>query len=77
MEPLNHLALIWAGTLVAVVAARATRLTPVLYYLAVGAVLVNLGWLPETSHPFIRGFAEVALLWSCLPSDSRRTPAIS
>ncbi len=62
MEPLNHLALIWAGTLVAVVAARATRLTPVLYYLAVGAVLVNLGWLPETSHPFIRGFAEVGII---------------
>jgi Kef-type K+ transport system membrane component KefB len=62
MEPLNHLALIWAGTLVAVIAARATRLTPVLYYLAVGSVLVNLGWLPETSHPFIRGFAEVGII---------------
>lgn len=62
MEALNHLALIWAAVLVAVVAARLTRLTPVLFYLAAGCALVNIGWLPEESHEFIRGFSEVGII---------------
>lgn len=37
----------------AVFAARKTKLTPVLYFLFVGAVLVNFGVLPEESDPFI------------------------
>jgi Kef-type K+ transport system membrane component KefB len=41
------------------VAARKTKLTPVLYYLAVGAILVNIGVLPKENHAFIRGFAEI------------------
>ncbi|MEZ5598433.1 MAG: cation:proton antiporter [Pseudomonadales bacterium] len=62
MEAFEQLALIWAGVLVAVWAAKHTRLTPVLYYLAVGAILVNAGLLPETPHEFIRGFAEIGIL---------------
>jgi Kef-type K+ transport system membrane component KefB len=62
MEPLLHLAIIWAGVLFAVFAAKKTRLTPVLYFLAVGAILVNLGILPENSHPFIRGFSEIGMI---------------
>ncbi len=62
MDALTDLALIWTGVLVAVYAARHTRLTPVLYFLAVGAVFVNLGVLPEQPHEFIRGFAEIGII---------------
>lgn len=62
MEPLVHLAIIWAGVFVAVFAAKMTRLTPVLYYLAVGAILVNTGVLPAGHDPFIRTFAELGII---------------
>lgn len=62
MEPLAQLAIMWLGVFFAVFAARKTKLTPVLYFLFVGAVLVNVGVLPEVSHPFIRGFAEVGII---------------
>lgn len=62
MADLEHLALIWVGVLVAVMAARLTRLTPVVYYLGVGAVLVQLGWLPRESSPFIRGLSELGIV---------------
>jgi Kef-type K+ transport system membrane component KefB len=62
MEPLLHLAIIWLGVFAAVFLARKTKLTPVLYFLAVGSVLVNLGILPTESHPFIRGFAEIGMI---------------
>ncbi len=62
MVELEHLALIWIGVFIAVYFARKTRLTPVLLYLAVGAVYVNTGLLPEESDPFIRGFAEIGII---------------
>jgi Kef-type K+ transport system membrane component KefB len=62
LSPLAHLAIIWCGVFVAIVAARKTKLTPVLYYLAVGAILVNIGVLPKESHAFIRGFAEIGIV---------------
>jgi Kef-type K+ transport system membrane component KefB len=57
-----HIAIISLGVFVAVFAARKTKLTPVLYFLAVGSILVNFGILPEVSHPFIRGFAEIGMI---------------
>lgn len=62
IHSLEQLALIWAAVFGAIIAARKTRLTPVLYYLAAGAVLVNIGWLPETPGPFIEGLAEVGMI---------------
>ncbi len=62
MEALTDLALIWLGVLIAAWAARHTRLTPVLYFLAVGVVLVNLGLLPQEPHEFTRGFADVGII---------------
>lgn len=52
----------WVGVFFAVYAARKTKLTPVLYFLLVGAVLVNFGVLPEQTDPFIRGFADVGII---------------
>lgn len=62
MEDLIHLALIWAGVFVAAYLAHKTKLTPVLYYLAFGAAMVNLGLLPEESSQFIRVFAELGII---------------
>ena len=62
MEPLTHLVIIWCGVLVAVLAAQKTRLTPVLWFLFVGAVLVNVGALPIQADPFIRYFAEIGII---------------
>jgi Kef-type K+ transport system membrane component KefB len=63
MHPLVHLAIIWTGVFVAVVAAKKTRLTPVLYFLFAGFLLVNLGVIPEHSGDFIRVFAELGIIF--------------
>lgn len=63
MNPLGHLAIIWAGVFIAVVAAKKTRLTPVLYFLFIGSVLANTGILPSESGAFIRNFAELGIIF--------------
>jgi Kef-type K+ transport system membrane component KefB len=62
MEDLFYLALIWCGVLLGQCLADRTKLTPVLWFLAFGAVLVNLGWLPQKSSEFIRGFSELGII---------------
>lgn len=62
MVDLVHLAVIWSGALVAVVAARATRMTPVVFYLGIGAIFVRLGWLPGESSEFVRGLSEFGIV---------------
>jgi len=63
MHPLTHLAIIWAAVFVAVVAAKKTRLTPVLFFLFAGFALVNLGIVPTESDQFIREFAELGIIF--------------
>ena len=63
MNPLVHLAIVWAAVFVAVVAAKKTRLTPVLYFLFIGCALANLGVLPAVSGDFIRTFAELGIIF--------------
>ncbi len=62
MEPLVQLAIIWAGVFFASLLAAKTRLTSVLYFLAFGTLMVNLGLLPTESAPFIRDFAELGII---------------
>jgi len=62
MHDLSLLAIIWTSVLVASFIARRTRLTPVLWYLFLGAVMVNLGFLPETMPIFIVNFAELGII---------------
>lgn len=62
MQAFEHLVLIWIAVFVAVVAARRTRLTPVLYFLFLGFVMVNTGLLPQEPGEFIRGFAELGIV---------------
>jgi Kef-type K+ transport system membrane component KefB len=63
MDPLAHLAIIWAAVFGAVVLAKATRLTPVLYFLFLGSLLANIGILPAESGAFIRVFAELGIIF--------------
>ena len=63
MESLSYLALIWVGVLIAVFLADKSRLTPVLYYLAIGALFVTLGLLPEEPTEFLRSFAELGIIF--------------
>lgn len=62
MEALEQLVLIWTAVFAAVIAARKTRLTPVLYYLFAGFILVNVGLLPEEPNEFLRSFAELGII---------------
>ncbi len=62
IEPFIHLALIWTGVLFAIWLAGKTRLTPVLWYLFIGAALGNFGILPSHPLPFIEGFAELGIV---------------
>lgn len=62
MHPLEQLLLIGVGTLLANWLAARTRLTPVLWYLFMGAVLVNLGFLEREPGEFIEALAELGII---------------
>jgi len=62
MDDLVQLALMWGAVYLAFIAARKTRLTPVLWYLAFGAIMVNSGLLPEKSSDFIQVLAELGII---------------
>jgi len=62
MEDIFFLAIIWSGVFLSYFMAHNTKLTPVLYFLAFGSLMVNIGILPEESTEFIRGFAEVGII---------------
>jgi Kef-type K+ transport system membrane component KefB len=62
MHDMLFLAIIWIGVLLSYVLAEKTKLTPVLYFLAFGSTMVNLGILPEESTEFIKGFAEIGII---------------
>jgi Kef-type K+ transport system membrane component KefB len=62
MHDLLFLAIIWMGVLLSYFLAEKTKLTPVLYFLAFGSSMVNLGILPEESTEFIKGFAEIGII---------------
>jgi Kef-type K+ transport system membrane component KefB len=62
MDSLHQLAVIWASVYLANIAARHSKLTPVLFYLFFGCVLVNTGILSGEHDEFIRGFAELGII---------------
>ena len=62
MEDLTSLAITWIAVFVAHFAAARTKLTPVLWFLALGCILVNLGILPEEPGIFMRDFAEIGII---------------
>lgn len=62
MEDLFSLGIIWLAVFAAHWAAGKTKLTPVLWFLAMGCILVNLGVLPEDPGVFIRDLAEIGII---------------
>ncbi|NVK22435.1 MAG: cation:proton antiporter [Kangiellaceae bacterium] len=62
MHDLVILAIIWISVFVASFLAHHSRLTPVLWYLFCGSLLVNVGWLPETMPDFIINFSELGII---------------
>ena len=62
MLALVHLAFIWTAVFIAVIAARKTRLTPVLFFLFLGSVMVNVGILPQEPEHFIETLAELGII---------------
>ena len=62
MHDLTILAIIWASVFVAAYLANKTRLTPVLWYLFCGTVLVNVDFLPQEMPVFINNFAEPGII---------------
>jgi Kef-type K+ transport system membrane component KefB len=62
MQDLNHLTIIWLGVFLSSYLARRTKLTSVVYFLAFGCLMVNIGILPEETTPFIEGFAKVGII---------------
>lgn len=62
MHDLIILVIIWCGVFVASYAAHLSRLTPVLWYLFFGSMMVNVGWLPTEMPTFIEDFAELGII---------------
>lgn len=62
MHDLGILAIIWISVFFASMLAHKTRLTPVLWYLFFGAILVNVGALPTEMPEFIENFAELGII---------------
>jgi Kef-type K+ transport system membrane component KefB len=62
MHDIALLAIIWTSVFAASYLAHKTRLTPVLWYLSCGALLVNIGILPQVMPVFIVDFAELGII---------------
>ena len=62
MHDIEILAIIWVSVFIAAFLAHITRLTPVLWYLFCGAILVNTGLLPEQMPDFILSFSELGII---------------
>jgi len=63
MHDISILAIIWTSVFIASFLAHRTRLTPVLWYLFCGAIMVNIGFLPEEMPVFIEDFAELGIIF--------------
>jgi len=62
MHDLFFLAIIWSGVFLSYFLAHKTKLTAVLYFLAFGSVMANVGVLPQESTEFIRVFSEIGII---------------
>jgi len=62
MHDMSILAIIWFSVFLASYLAKLTRLTAVLWYLFFGALLVNIGLVPEKMPEFIHNFSELGII---------------
>jgi Kef-type K+ transport system membrane component KefB len=63
VEDLFQLAITWIAVFIAHFAAARTKLTPVLWFLAMGCLLVNLGILPVEPGAFMTNLAEMGIIF--------------
>ena len=62
MPDLLALAITWIAVFVAHFAAARTKLTPVLWFLGLGCLMVNVGILPQEPGIFMLDFAEIGII---------------
>jgi len=62
MDSLAYLALIWSAVFAANILANKTSLSPVLWFLALGSIMVNAGLMPTTSDQFISNMATLGII---------------
>lgn len=62
MDNLSYLALFWGGVYFSSVLAKRTQILPILFFIAFGSVLVNFGFYPQQSIPFISSLAELGII---------------
>jgi Kef-type K+ transport system membrane component KefB len=62
MQDLESLAIIWTAVFVAHYLAGKTRLTPALWFLAMGCLLVNVGILPEDPGIFLQDLSQLGII---------------
>jgi len=62
MENLQYLTIIWSSVFLSYWLAKKTTLTPVLFYLMMGSIMVTIGILPEQPTAFIDGFSELGII---------------
>ncbi len=62
MHDLIQLSLIWCCVYLSALAANKTKLTPVLFFLAFGSLMVNIGLMPEQSSEFIINLGELGII---------------
>jgi len=62
MHDLESLAIIWIAVFIAHYLAGKTRLTPVLWFLAMGCILVNTGILPKQPGVFLEDLSQVGII---------------
>ncbi len=62
MDNIQYLTIIWCSVFISYWLAKRTTLTPVLFYLLMGSLMVTFGILPEESSPFIVGFSEFGII---------------
>ncbi len=62
IENLLSLGFIWASVILSSWLAKKTNLTPLVFYLLAGSLLVNFDLLPTTPTPFIKGFSEFGII---------------
>jgi len=62
MQDISLLAIIWFSVFIASYLAQKTRLTPVLWYLFFGSILVNFEIIPQEMPDFIHNFSELGII---------------
>lgn len=62
MDSLFYLALIWGVVFIANILAEKTRMTPALWFLALGSLMVNFGLFPSGGDEFIEGLATLGII---------------